>query len=114
MGSCVESKILKMLVELRKFLLGYFLRSSLLRHKVKKSYRHVIGFCNREQKYNKYFCSCCVDSNSKFSGFLAHIGSTPSLATPVHLGGWREEEEDEEGEEEINNGSTLKQDTRTL
>ncbi|XP_061694350.1 autophagy-related protein 9B isoform X1 [Syngnathoides biaculeatus] len=41
-------------------------------------------------------------------------GSTPSLVTPVHLGGWQEEEEDEyEGEEEINSGSTLKQDSRT-
>ncbi|XP_077375796.1 autophagy-related protein 9B [Festucalex cinctus] len=45
------------------------------------------------------------------TGCQAHVGSTPSLVTPVHLGGWQEE--DEEEEEEINSGSTLKQDTRT-
>ncbi|XP_077471937.1 autophagy-related protein 9B [Stigmatopora argus] len=47
------------------------------------------------------------------TGYPANFSSTPSLVTPVQLGGWQEEEEEDEGEEEINSGSTLKQDTRT-
>ncbi|XP_062285720.1 autophagy-related protein 9B [Scomber scombrus] len=48
------------------------------------------------------------------SGFQAHssLSSTISMPTPVHLGGWQEEEEDEDEEDqEINSGSTPKQGT---
>ncbi|XP_053185398.1 autophagy-related protein 9B [Scomber japonicus] len=48
------------------------------------------------------------------SGFQAHssLSSTISMPTPVHLGGWQEEDEDEDEEDqEINNGSTPKQGT---
>lgn len=49
-----------------------------------------------------------------FSGFQAHsgLGSSSSMPTVVHLGGWQEEEEDEDEEDlEINSGSTPKQGT---
>ncbi|XP_045907031.1 autophagy-related protein 9B isoform X1 [Micropterus dolomieu] len=50
------------------------------------------------------------------AGFQAHsgLGTSISMPTPVHLGGWQEEEEEEEGDEddqEINSGSTPKQGT---
>ena len=35
------------------------------------------------------------------------------MPTPLRLGGWTEEEEEDEGEEEINSGSTPKEDTRS-
>ncbi|KAM7379462.1 hypothetical protein PAMP_005009 [Pampus punctatissimus] len=50
------------------------------------------------------------------TGFQAHsgLGSTISMPTPVHLGGWQEEEEEEdEQDQEINSGSTPKQGTRS-
>lgn len=44
------------------------------------------------------------------SGFHGNSGlaSSMSMPTPVHLGGWQEEEEQEE-DQEINNGSPAKQ-----
>ncbi|XP_054624861.1 autophagy-related protein 9B [Dunckerocampus dactyliophorus] len=45
------------------------------------------------------------------TAFPAHVCCTTSLATPVQLGGWQEEEEEDEGEQEINSGSTPKQAT---
>ncbi|XP_034559591.1 autophagy-related protein 9B isoform X2 [Notolabrus celidotus] len=49
------------------------------------------------------------------SGFQEHsgLGSSISMPTPVHLGGWKEEEEEEErtDDQEINSGSTPKQGT---
>ncbi|XP_034559587.1 autophagy-related protein 9B isoform X1 [Notolabrus celidotus] len=49
------------------------------------------------------------------TGFQEHsgLGSSISMPTPVHLGGWKEEEEEEErtDDQEINSGSTPKQGT---
>lgn len=48
------------------------------------------------------------------TGFQGHsgLGSSTSVPTTVHLGGWQEEEEEEnEDDQEINSGSTPKQGT---
>lgn len=48
------------------------------------------------------------------TGFQAHsgLGSSITMPAPVHLGGWREEEEEENADDqEINSGSTPKQGT---
>ncbi|XP_026229894.1 autophagy-related protein 9B isoform X2 [Anabas testudineus] len=45
------------------------------------------------------------------TGFQPHSGFSVSTPTPVHLGGWQEEEEEDEGDQEINSGSTPKQGT---
>ncbi|XP_029381241.1 autophagy-related protein 9B [Echeneis naucrates] len=50
------------------------------------------------------------------TGLQAHrgLGSSMSMPTVVHLGGWEEEEEEEdEDDQEINSGSTPKQGTRS-
>lgn len=56
----------------------------------------------------------CDHVSTLLSGFQAHsgLGSSISMPTPVHLGGWQEEEEEgDEDDQEINSGSTPKQGT---
>ncbi|KAF3858153.1 hypothetical protein F7725_011354 [Dissostichus mawsoni] len=50
------------------------------------------------------------------SGFQSQsgLGSSLSMPTAVHLGGWQEEEEENEDDQEINSGSTPKQGTGIL